>query len=101
MLPLLGNTVLHLDKALARIRESERMKLKSEFNPRSTSPAGVGDLSNAEHPSANSADKTEGTIIYEAARRQLLPQPEHASFLRFIIIYCDRRRVSRCALPSD
>ncbi|XP_033825665.1 pericentriolar material 1 protein isoform X2 [Periophthalmus magnuspinnatus] len=29
----LGNTVIHLDKALARIREYERMKLKAEFNP--------------------------------------------------------------------
>lgn len=79
--------MLHLDKALTRIREYERMKLKSEFNPRSASPAGVGELSNAAHPSANSADKTEGTLIYEAARRQLPPQPEHASFLRFGIIY--------------
>uniref|UniRef100_A0A3P9MSA6 Pericentriolar material 1 n=1 Tax=Poecilia reticulata TaxID=8081 RepID=A0A3P9MSA6_POERE len=33
----LGNTVIHLDKALVRIREYERMKLKAEFNPRSTS----------------------------------------------------------------
>lgn len=28
-----GNTVIHLDKALARMREYERMKLKAEFNP--------------------------------------------------------------------
>uniref|UniRef100_A0A3Q1FBG7 Pericentriolar material 1 n=1 Tax=Acanthochromis polyacanthus TaxID=80966 RepID=A0A3Q1FBG7_9TELE len=38
----LGNTVIHLDKALARIREYERMKLKAEFNPCNTSTAGAG-----------------------------------------------------------
>lgn len=27
-----GNTVIHLDKALARMREYERMKLRAEFN---------------------------------------------------------------------
>ncbi|XP_038568974.1 pericentriolar material 1 protein isoform X3 [Micropterus salmoides] len=58
----LGNTVIHLDKALARIREYERMKLKAEFNPCSTSTAGAGgsEVSNAEHPSANPADPAEG-----------------------------------------
>ncbi|XP_024115198.1 pericentriolar material 1 protein isoform X1 [Oryzias melastigma] len=45
----LGNTVIHLDKALARIREYERMKLKAEFNP-----------CDAEHPPANAAESTEG-----------------------------------------
>uniref|UniRef100_H3C0I3 Pericentriolar material 1 n=1 Tax=Tetraodon nigroviridis TaxID=99883 RepID=H3C0I3_TETNG len=68
----LGNPVLHLDKALARVRKYERVKLESELSPRSASPAGVSELSNAEHPSA---DKTEGTVIYEAARRQPPPQP--------------------------
>lgn len=58
---LIGNTVLHIDKALARIREYEQGKLKAEFNPRSASAAGVGDVSNAAHASANSADTTEGT----------------------------------------
>lgn len=99
--------MLHLDRALARIREYERIKLESEFNPRSASPAGVCDLSNAAHPSANSADKTEGTIIYEAACRQLPPQPENASFLRFVIIYCLLQKARRlmCAalrlIPSS
>uniref|UniRef100_A0A3B5A9V7 Pericentriolar material 1 n=1 Tax=Stegastes partitus TaxID=144197 RepID=A0A3B5A9V7_9TELE len=37
----LGNTVIHLDKALARIREYERMKLKAEFNPCNASTAGA------------------------------------------------------------
>uniref|UniRef100_A0A8C9XGC6 Pericentriolar material 1 n=1 Tax=Sander lucioperca TaxID=283035 RepID=A0A8C9XGC6_SANLU len=37
----LGNTVIHLDKALARIREYERMKLKAEFNPCNASSAGA------------------------------------------------------------
>ncbi|XP_059198657.1 pericentriolar material 1 protein isoform X2 [Centropristis striata] len=57
----LGNTVIHLDKALARIREYERMKLKAEFNPCSASSAGAGgsEGSNAEHPSANSAGPVE------------------------------------------
>uniref|UniRef100_A0A8C8EH96 Pericentriolar material 1 protein C-terminal domain-containing protein n=1 Tax=Oncorhynchus tshawytscha TaxID=74940 RepID=A0A8C8EH96_ONCTS len=34
----LGNTVIHLDKALARMREYERMKLKAEFSPNTTAP---------------------------------------------------------------
>uniref|UniRef100_A0A3Q3F213 Pericentriolar material 1 n=1 Tax=Kryptolebias marmoratus TaxID=37003 RepID=A0A3Q3F213_KRYMA len=37
----LGNTVIHLDKALARIREYERMKLKAEFNHCNASAADV------------------------------------------------------------
>lgn len=59
---LTGNTVIHLDKALARIREYERMKLKAEFNPCSASTAGAGtsDVSNAERP-ANPAEHLEGT----------------------------------------
>ncbi|XP_008297507.1 pericentriolar material 1 protein isoform X2 [Stegastes partitus] len=58
----LGNTVIHLDKALARIREYERMKLKAEFNPCNASTAGAGcsEVSNAERPSANSAEPVEG-----------------------------------------
>eukprot|EP00066_Takifugu_rubripes_P021917 XP_011611183.1 PREDICTED: pericentriolar material 1 protein isoform X4 [Takifugu rubripes] len=55
----LGNTVLHLDKALARIGECEHTKLKAEFYPRSASAAGAGDVSNAAHPSADCADRTE------------------------------------------
>ncbi|KAG8014670.1 Pericentriolar material 1 protein, partial [Nibea albiflora] len=57
----LGNTVIHLDKALARIREYERMKLKAEFNPCNASAAGAGgsEVSHAEHPSANPADQVE------------------------------------------
>uniref|UniRef100_A0A8C7HLQ0 Pericentriolar material 1 n=1 Tax=Oncorhynchus kisutch TaxID=8019 RepID=A0A8C7HLQ0_ONCKI len=31
-----GNTVIHLDKALARMREYERMKLKAELSPNTT-----------------------------------------------------------------
>ncbi|KAG7221883.1 hypothetical protein INR49_016909 [Caranx melampygus] len=58
----LGNTVIHLDKALARIREYERMKLKAEFNPCNASTAGAADsdVSHAEHPSANPAEQAEG-----------------------------------------
>uniref|UniRef100_A0A7N9B0H2 Pericentriolar material 1 n=1 Tax=Mastacembelus armatus TaxID=205130 RepID=A0A7N9B0H2_9TELE len=53
----LGNTVIHLDKALARIREYERMKLKAEFNPCNTSAgAGGSEVSNAQHSSANAAE---------------------------------------------
>ncbi|XP_024914679.1 pericentriolar material 1 protein isoform X3 [Cynoglossus semilaevis] len=57
----LGNTVIHLDKALARIREYERMKLKAELNPCNASSAGVGDseVSHAEQASALSADPLE------------------------------------------
>ncbi|XP_026159705.1 pericentriolar material 1 protein isoform X3 [Mastacembelus armatus] len=57
----LGNTVIHLDKALARIREYERMKLKAEFNPCNTSAgAGGSEVSNAQHSSANAAEPVEG-----------------------------------------
>ncbi|XP_067353306.1 pericentriolar material 1 protein isoform X2 [Channa argus] len=58
----LGNTVIHLDKALARIREYERMKLKAEFNLSNASTAGAAgsEVSNAEHPSAYSAEPVEG-----------------------------------------
>ncbi|XP_047433144.1 pericentriolar material 1 protein isoform X2 [Mugil cephalus] len=58
----LGNTVIHLDKALARIREYERMKLKAEFNPCNARTAGAGgsEVSNAERPSANPAEPVEG-----------------------------------------
>ncbi|XP_063739856.1 pericentriolar material 1 protein isoform X3 [Eleginops maclovinus] len=56
----LGNTVIHLDKALARIREYERMKLKAEFNPCNGSSAGAGELSVAEQPSATLAAPLEG-----------------------------------------
>uniref|UniRef100_A0A8C4RM01 Pericentriolar material 1 n=1 Tax=Erpetoichthys calabaricus TaxID=27687 RepID=A0A8C4RM01_ERPCA len=35
----LGNTVIHLDKALARIREYERMKLRTECTENTTDPA--------------------------------------------------------------
>uniref|UniRef100_A0A672ZJA8 Pericentriolar material 1 n=1 Tax=Sphaeramia orbicularis TaxID=375764 RepID=A0A672ZJA8_9TELE len=60
----LGNTVIHLDKALARIREYERMKLKAEFNPcnGSSADAGGSEASNAEHPSANPATSLEGVL---------------------------------------
>ncbi|XP_068445414.1 pericentriolar material 1 protein isoform X2 [Clinocottus analis] len=59
----LGNTVIHLDKALARIREYERMKLKAEFNPfnGNSAAAGGSEVSFAEHPSANPADPVEGS----------------------------------------
>ncbi|XP_010789168.1 pericentriolar material 1 protein-like isoform X2 [Notothenia coriiceps] len=56
----LGNTVIHLDKALARIREYERMKLKAESNPFNGSSAGAGELLLAEHPSASLAAPVEG-----------------------------------------
>uniref|UniRef100_A0A3B5QX70 Pericentriolar material 1 n=1 Tax=Xiphophorus maculatus TaxID=8083 RepID=A0A3B5QX70_XIPMA len=54
----LGNTVIHLDKALVRIREYERMKLKAEFNPRSASSR--SDATNARGASANPAEQVEG-----------------------------------------
>lgn len=55
--------MIHLDKALARIREYERMKLKAEFNPCNASAAGAdgSEVSNAQHTSANSAEPVEGT----------------------------------------
>uniref|UniRef100_A0A3B3VUQ9 Pericentriolar material 1 n=1 Tax=Poecilia latipinna TaxID=48699 RepID=A0A3B3VUQ9_9TELE len=53
----LGNTVIHLDKALVRIREYERMKLKAEFNPRSASSR--SDPTNARGASANIAEPVE------------------------------------------
>ncbi|XP_047222265.1 pericentriolar material 1 protein isoform X1 [Girardinichthys multiradiatus] len=57
----LGNTVIHLDKALARIREYERMKLKAEFNPCNASTAGASrsGVTNAKGASANPAEPEE------------------------------------------
>ncbi|XP_035985516.1 LOW QUALITY PROTEIN: pericentriolar material 1 protein [Fundulus heteroclitus] len=57
----LGNTVIHLDKALARIREYERMKLKAQFNPFNAGPAGASrsEVTNANGASANPADPVE------------------------------------------
>ncbi|KAM4750962.1 pericentriolar material 1 protein isoform 2-T4 [Anableps anableps] len=57
----LGNTVIHLDKALARIREYERMKLKAKFNPCNASSAGASrsDVTNARGASANPAEPVE------------------------------------------
>uniref|UniRef100_A0A3P8UI04 Pericentriolar material 1 n=1 Tax=Cynoglossus semilaevis TaxID=244447 RepID=A0A3P8UI04_CYNSE len=71
----LGNTVIHLDKALARIREYERMKLKAELNPCNASSAGVGDseVSHAEQASALSADPLEaGDADYPQINTQQL-----------------------------
>lgn len=61
--------MIHLDKALARIREYERMKLKAEFNPCNASTAGAGgsEVSHAEHPSANPAEPVEGTQSHNFA----------------------------------
>lgn len=67
---LIGNTVLHLDNALARIGECEHTKLKAAFYP---GAAGAGDVSNAAHPSANCADRTEGTHHFRGCSRQLPP----------------------------
>ncbi|XP_065110581.1 pericentriolar material 1 protein isoform X2 [Paramisgurnus dabryanus] len=56
----LGNTVIHLDKALARMREYERMKLKAEFNtdnsehgPGATAAAVSAPIQGASHSSAD------------------------------------------------
>lgn len=53
--------MIHLDKALARIREYERMKLKAQFNPCNASTAGESrcDVSNANGASANPAEPVE------------------------------------------
>ncbi|KAM6940281.1 pericentriolar material 1 protein [Xenentodon cancila] len=64
----LGNTVIHLDKALARIREYERMKRKAEFNPFNANTTGAcsSEVSKAECPSANPADLVEGSATGDA-----------------------------------
>uniref|UniRef100_A0A4W5RVH4 Pericentriolar material 1 n=1 Tax=Hucho hucho TaxID=62062 RepID=A0A4W5RVH4_9TELE len=51
----LGNTVIHLDKALARMREYERMKLKAEFSPNTTAAT-------ASEASANSSAIWSGDV---------------------------------------
>uniref|UniRef100_A0AAY4AD44 Pericentriolar material 1 protein C-terminal domain-containing protein n=1 Tax=Denticeps clupeoides TaxID=299321 RepID=A0AAY4AD44_9TELE len=48
----LGNTVIHLDQALARIREYERMKLKSEFKYKSNKSASDAAVASASESSA-------------------------------------------------
>lgn len=82
---LIGNTVLHLDKALARIGECEHTKLKAEFYPRSVSAAGAGDVSNAARPSANCADRTEGTRRLRGRSRQLPPQSARTAVVKIHI----------------
>ncbi|XP_042340490.1 pericentriolar material 1 protein isoform X5 [Plectropomus leopardus] len=68
----LGNTVIHLDKALARIREYERMKLKAELNPCNANSAGAGgsEVSTADHPS-NHADLVKGGAAGDARCPQI------------------------------
>ncbi|XP_056137025.1 pericentriolar material 1 protein isoform X3 [Lampris incognitus] len=58
----LGNTVIHLDKALARMREYERMKLKAEFYHCSskTAAADCSDVCNTEPSSTCTAPSPEG-----------------------------------------
>uniref|UniRef100_A0A674EG84 Pericentriolar material 1 n=1 Tax=Salmo trutta TaxID=8032 RepID=A0A674EG84_SALTR len=51
----LGNTVIHLDKALARMREYERMKLKAELSPNTTAAT-------ASEASANSSAIWSGDV---------------------------------------
>ncbi|KAM9792317.1 LOW QUALITY PROTEIN: pericentriolar material 1 protein [Neosynchiropus ocellatus] len=57
----LGNTVIHLDKALNRIKEYERMKLKAVFNTIHVDGVGASesDGSNAECGAASAADPLE------------------------------------------
>uniref|UniRef100_A0A8C7QD08 Pericentriolar material 1 n=1 Tax=Oncorhynchus mykiss TaxID=8022 RepID=A0A8C7QD08_ONCMY len=53
----LGNTVIHLDKALARMREYERMKLKAELSPNTTAATASEASANS---SASAAQLLEG-----------------------------------------
>ena len=55
-----GNTVIHLDKALARMREYERMKLKAEFSPNTTAATASEASANS---SASAAQLLEGTLL--------------------------------------
>jgi len=80
---LIGNTVIHLDKALARIREYERMKLKAEFNPCNASSA---EVSCAEQPSANPAEPVEGTHSPEPARVHHAPTPATQSLSSTLLV---------------
>ncbi|PKU29896.1 pericentriolar material 1 hypothetical protein [Limosa lapponica baueri] len=64
----LGNTVIHLDQALARMREYERMKIEAESTLDSE-----GCSSNFQ---GASAAKLEGTHIYTYFAYECLPVPE-------------------------
>ncbi|KAM9530637.1 pericentriolar material 1 protein-like isoform 4-T4 [Salvelinus alpinus] len=55
----LGNTVIHLDKALARMREYERMKLKAELSPNTTAATASEASANS---SASAAQLMEGDV---------------------------------------
>eukprot|EP00063_Salmo_salar_P089626 XP_014064461.1 PREDICTED: pericentriolar material 1 protein-like isoform X2 [Salmo salar] len=57
----LGNTVIHLDKALARMREYERMKLKAEFSPNTTTATASEASANS---SASAAQLLEGAGVW-------------------------------------
>lgn len=62
-----GNTVIHLDKALARMREYERMKLRAEFNT-DNSEHGPGAAAAAAAVSA----PTQGTTVTARCQDQLV-----------------------------
>ncbi|XP_072318629.1 pericentriolar material 1 protein isoform X2 [Eucyclogobius newberryi] len=72
----LGNTVIHLDKALARIREYERMKLKAEFNPCHGAAAALGG-NGAPHTELQLArrDQVEGAAAAVLTCPQIDTQP--------------------------
>uniref|UniRef100_A0AAZ3RU34 Pericentriolar material 1 protein C-terminal domain-containing protein n=1 Tax=Oncorhynchus tshawytscha TaxID=74940 RepID=A0AAZ3RU34_ONCTS len=57
----LGNTVIHLDKALARMREYERMKLKAELSPNTTAATASEASANS---SASAAQLLEGAGVW-------------------------------------
>lgn len=78
--------MIHLDKALARIKEYERMKLKVDFNPFDGAAAGGSEASNAACASANPAG-VEGTPpqrgckdVYLCAITHCPPPPSPLNF---------------------
>lgn len=108
LLPI-GNTVIHLDKALARIREYERMKLKADFNTFNAA-ASNSEASNAPPLPANPAGaegtrpRLGGEDVYHCAVIHRRTAPLKSFSVRTYVSLCvsvSRRCVWRCALPSD
>lgn len=77
LLPI-GNTVIHLDKAIARIREYERMKLKADLNPFDGAAASSSEASNGPPPPA-----------YRAGAEGRRPELRCKDVYHDVLIHCD------------
>ncbi|KAM8843208.1 pericentriolar material 1 protein isoform 3-T3 [Synchiropus picturatus] len=98
----LGNTVIHLDKALHRIKEYERMKLKAVFDTIHVDGAGASesDGSNAECGAASAADPLEaeraGDVPHPQIDTQLLDR-QIKSIMKEVIPFLNEHKDEVCS----